>query len=164
MRIENRMYRTVQKMNAYPTAMRMPLATFLMGRFVPFIKTSGVRFENLTREEVRVAVNNKKRIQNHIHGVHACVMALLAETASGFVFGMNTPDDKLMLLKSMKMDYVKRSDGDMYAIATLSEKQAENIQKEEKGNLVVPVKIYDNSGEEPVIAEMTWAWVPKKRN
>jgi hypothetical protein len=28
---------------------------------------------------------------------------------------------------------------------------------------VVPVVIKDESGEQPIQAEMTWAWVPKKR-
>ena len=31
------------------------------------------------------------RVQNHIKGVHACGMALLAESATGAVFGMNLP-------------------------------------------------------------------------
>lgn len=33
-------------------------------------------------------------MQNRIGGVHATVMALIAETASGFVLVMNLPDDK----------------------------------------------------------------------
>ena len=31
------------------------------------------------------------QVQNHIKGVHACAMALLAESATGAVFGMNVP-------------------------------------------------------------------------
>ncbi|MDO5687593.1 MAG: DUF4442 domain-containing protein [Neisseria sp.] len=162
MRIENKMYRQITSLNRFPAAVRLPLATFMMGKFVPFLRTAGTRFDKLTREEVKVSVDNKRRVQNHIGGVHACVMALLAETASGFVFGMNTPDDKLMLLKSMQMNYVKRSVGNMYAVASLSEQDAELIQREERGNIIVPVKIYDESDEPPVEAEMTWAWVLKK--
>lgn len=162
MRIKNHMYHQVQKINRLPQSLVPSLTTFVMGRFVPFINTSGLQFETLTREEVRVSIRNKRKVQNHIRGVHACVMALLAETASGFVFGMNTPDDKLMLLKSMHIDYTKRSVGNMYAIATLDENNAQQIQQEERGNMLVPVHVYDESGEEPIEVQMVWAWVLKK--
>ena len=33
----------------------------------------------------------------------------------------------------------------------------------DKGEVVVPVVIKDESGEQPIQAEMTWAWVPKKK-
>ncbi len=42
---------------------------------------------------------NRFRVQNHIKGVHACAMAILAESATGTVFGMNVDDSKLPLLK-----------------------------------------------------------------
>ena len=35
------------------------------------------------------------QVQNHIKGVHACAMALLAESATGAVFGMNVPDSAI---------------------------------------------------------------------
>lgn len=162
MRIENKMYRQVQKLQRFPPAIAPKLMTFVMGRFVPFIRTSGVQFDTLTREEVIVSVKNRRKAQNHIQGVHACVMALLAETASGFVFGMNTPDDKLMLLKSMHINYTKRSVGDMRAVARLSDEAVEALQTEERGNMVVPVVVYDESDEPPIEVEMTWAWVMKK--
>ena len=41
----------------------------------------------------------------------------MASAATGFAVGMNLPDDKLPLIKTMKVDYVKRSQGDMKAVA-----------------------------------------------
>ena len=37
------------------------------------------------------------------------------------------------------------------------------LLSQDKGEVVVPVTITDASGESPIQAEMTWAWVPKKR-
>jgi hypothetical protein len=90
-------------------------------------------------------------------------MALLAETASGFVVGMNLADDKLPLIKTLKVDYVKRTQGDMRAVATLSAEQMQLIEREPKGEISVAVLVTDESGEEPIRCEMIWAWVPKKR-
>ena len=44
-----------------------------------------------------VVLPNNRRIQNHIGGLHACSMALAAESATGMVVGMNVPDTHLPL-------------------------------------------------------------------
>ena len=36
-------------------------------------------------------------------------MALMAETATGFVVGMAVPDDRIPVIKSMKVEYLKRT-------------------------------------------------------
>jgi hypothetical protein len=76
---------------------------------------------------------------------------------------MNMPDDKLMLLKSMHVDYLKRSQGDMRAAATLTTEQVAAMHCEEKGEVDVSVIVTDESGEAPIQCRMIWAWVPKKR-
>jgi acyl-coenzyme A thioesterase PaaI-like protein len=134
-----------------------------VGRVVPFVGTSRLRIEELGEERVIASIHNRRRVQNHIQGVHAAAMALLAETASGFVVGMNLPDDKLPLIKSLKVDFKKRTRGDMRVVATLSSEQRERIRAEERGDLLVEVHVTDESGSEPIQCEMLWAWVPKKR-
>ena len=164
MRIENKMYRSLGRLNKLPASWREAVQTRLMGRFVPFLGTAGLRFEHISREQVRVSVRNRRAVQNHIGGVHACAMALWAETATGFATQMNTPDDKLILLKSMNAQYVKRAEGNMYAVAHISEEMAARLQNEERGNMIVPCEVGDESGEAPVLVEMVWAWVLKKRD
>ena len=41
-------------------------------------------------------------------------------SATGAVFGMNLPDDKLPLLKSMTIDYTRVAKGDLRGVAALS--------------------------------------------
>ena len=90
-------------------------------------------------------------------------MALIAESATGFVVGVNLPGDKLPLIKSMNLKYVKRAYGDMQAVATLTDEQITLLQTQAKGDFLVDVKVSDASGSEPVIAEMHWAWVEKDK-
>jgi len=147
--------------------MPKPLHQFVMskafGNKIKFAGHSGLRFESLSNTECVVSIKNRKKVQNHIGGVHAAAMALLAETATGFVFGMNVPDDKLPLIKKMDIDYVKRSTGDMKAVATLTDDDIARIQSEDKGEVTVPVIITDGASVEPIKASMTWAWTAKRR-
>ena len=90
-------------------------------------------------------------------------MATLAESATGMVFGVNVPDTHLPLLKSMTIHYTKLAKGNLQAVAQLDEEQIAKIQNDEKGSVVVPVKVTDEEGKEPIQVEMEWAWTPKRR-
>ena len=160
---DNRLQRTIKRFDKVPAAFRGRLISMAFSRAVPYINTSGCVFEKITPEEVIVSVVNRRKVQNHIKGVHAVAMALLAETSTGFVVGMNLPDDKLPLIKSMTVEYKRRSQGSMRAVAHLTEEQKQMIREQDKGEVLVPVKITDESGEEPIQCQMLWAWVPKKR-
>ncbi len=151
------------------TAARLPAP--LRGRFITaaftyrvrFAGTGGVRFEVLEEGRAVALIGNRAKVRNHIGGVHAAAMALLAETCSGAVFGLSLPADKLPLLKSMQVDYLKRAQGSLRAEATLALPQRRALAGKERGELIVPVRVTDDSGEEPIKCRMTWAWVPKKR-
>jgi hypothetical protein len=53
--------------------------------------------------------------------------------------------------------------GDLKAVATLSDEQLTAMTTTDKGDLIVPVVVTDSEGNEPIKAEMCWAWVPKIR-
>ena len=106
---------------------------------------------------------NKNKVQNHIGQIHAAATTLLAETASGMAVGMNIPDDKLPLMKNLTVKFIKRSQGQQRAIASLTNDQIKQIRETEKGEVNVAVKVTDETEDEVVIVEMIWAWVLKKR-
>jgi len=68
-----------------------------------------------------------------------------------------------LLLKSMRVDYLQRSQGNLRAQARLSPQQIELLHLEPKGNLLVAVLVSDDSDSAPVACEMTWAWISKQR-
>ena len=90
-------------------------------------------------------------------------MALLAESATGFVVGMAVPDSAVPVIKSMKVEYKKRAKGAMEAVATLDAETIERIETTPKGEVLVPVTVTDETGNEPIQCEMIWAWTPKRR-
>ena len=163
MQKRNRLSRMTHAFRALPGPLRRRAHTLLMGNVVPFVGTARLEILDLTREQVVVRVPNRRRNRNHIGQVHAAAMALVAETATGFVVGLNVPDDKVPLIKSMGVRFRRRSRGALVATATLSPEQREAMVSEAKGEVAVPVTVEDESGEVPIECEMVWAWVPRKR-
>lgn len=159
----NRLSYAVAVIDKLPSALQPPALSLLFGSQVKFAGTAKVRVHTLTHSRAVLSIANRRKVQNHIQGVHAAAMALLAESATGFLVGMNVPDDKLPLIKSLKVDYLKRATGALNAVATLTTEQIKAIQNEEKGEVLVAVTVTDESGIEPIRCEMLWAWVSKKR-
>ena len=162
---KNRMASMVHRICA--AGLPQPLERFaLTGMFnttVKFAGTSGIRIEALSPAESTVTLANRRRVQNHIGGVHACGMGLLAESATGVVFAMNVPDTHIPLIKSMKVDYKRRAQGDLKAVASLTAEQMQDIQSSERGQVDVRVIVTDEKEDAPppIDCEMIWAWVPK---
>lgn len=159
----NKLSKLVSKVYKLPKSTHEFLLTKLFTSQVKFAATAKLKVNKISNQQVVVTLANKKHVQNHIGGIHAVGAALAAESASGIVFGMNVPDSHLPLLKSMTLEYNKRMQGDITATASLSEQDIALITSQEKGDLVVPVMLSDESGDSPISCEMRWAWVAKKR-
>ncbi len=151
--------RVVDKLKNYPQW----VLTFAIGKTIPFVRTGGIRFETMTTDTVVAVLENKKHTRNHIGQIHAAAMILLAETATGLLVGMNIPDDKVPLIKSLKTNFVRRSTGKMQAVATITEAQKAMLLQQDKGEFLVSVVVTDESGEQPIQCEMLWAWILKKK-
>ncbi len=159
----NKLSGIVNKINKLPDFARSRALTLFFGKVVPFTGTAGIRIESLTHDDCVISIANKRRVQNHIGGVHAVASLLLAESATGFLVGLNVPDDKVPVIKTAHAEYTRRAKGDMTVEARLSEEQRERIRTEDKGDVSVPVIIRDSENKEPIEIEMVWAWTPKRR-
>lgn len=158
----NRLSTVVSKANLAPAPLRGAALSAILGRVVPFVGTAGLAVEELTEARAVISVRNRRKVQNHIGGVHAAAMTLVAETASGFVVGMNVPDDKVPVVKTIGMEFKKRAKGALRATATLTEEERAKMRTEPKGEVNVQVSLTDEEGKEPIVVTMVWAWTPKR--
>jgi len=158
----NRFNKIVTKINLAPRFLRSFLLTKLFSTTVKYAGTTGIKINEVSKTKALLFLKNRKSVQNHIGGIHAIAAAVLAESATGIVFGMNVPDSKLPLLKSMTINYQRRMQGDLTAEAILSSEHIEQIEKDEKGSMEISVVIRDESGQEPIVCCMDWAWVTKR--
>eukprot|EP01098_Paradermamoeba_levis_P009456 TRINITY_DN3937_c0_g1_i2.p1 TRINITY_DN3937_c0_g1~~TRINITY_DN3937_c0_g1_i2.p1 ORF type:complete len:153 (-),score=45.79 TRINITY_DN3937_c0_g1_i2:145-549(-) len=108
----NQLARFVEKINQssfLSPPVKSFLFSFLFNSKVKFAGTARIKIEELNPNRAVVTLKNRTKVQNHIGGVHAAAMALLAESATGVLFGVNLPDSHLPLIKSMKVNYEKRT-------------------------------------------------------
>lgn len=159
----NRLAGIVAKLNLLPEFARTRALSLFFGRAVPFTGTAGIRVEVLESSRCVISLPNKRRVQNHIGSVHAVASLLIAESATGFLVGLNLPGDKVPVIKTVHAEYTRRASGDMRVEAHLTAEQQERLRTEEKGDTPVAVTIWDGDEKEPIEIEMIWAWTPKKR-
>lgn len=159
----NRLQLQLEQVDEFPKFLRPWVRNLVLRRAVPFTRTAGVEFTEMSPHRVEVHLRNEPRVRNHIGGIHASAMNLLAETATGMVVGLNVRDDCIPLAKDMKMAFRKRAHGALRAVAVLTDAQRAAMQAETKGEMQVQVTVTDETGAEPVECEFTWAWVPSNR-
>jgi len=153
----------LEQVDDFPKFLRPWVRNLVLRRAVPFTRTARVEFIDMTPHRVEVRLPNEHRVRNHIGGIHASAMNLLAETATGMVIGLNVRDDCVPLAKHMSMAFRKRATGALHAVAVLTDAQRQAMQASDKGELQVQVTVTDEAGIEPVECEFTWAWVPSSR-
>jgi acyl-coenzyme A thioesterase PaaI-like protein len=162
MQAPNRLSRLVARLQRRAPAFAYNrLLSFAIGRVVPFVGTAGVYFEKMAHDEVILSLRNRRHVRNHIGQVHAVGLALLAETATGMALGMHLPDSKVPLIKTMEIHYTRRTSGRLRAVAHLDAADVNNIITQDKGEVRVPIRITDQTGEEVATCNMVWAWRPK---
>ena len=160
--VHNRLNRVVAWIYRLPASWRPTLLSGLFGSQVKLVGTAGIRVQAISRNSATLSIANRAKVQNHIQGVHAAAMALLAESATGFLVAMNLPDSKLLLLKSLHVDYRKPVVGGLTAVASLTPEQIAALAQQDKGELWVAVTVTDESGRTPIDCAMCWAWLSKK--
>ncbi len=159
----NRLERQLAKLSDVPGFARSWFRSVVLRRAVPFTGTAKLRYEEMSASAVQICVANEHLVHNHIGGVHAMASTLAAETATGMVMGMNVRDDCIPVVKDMRVQFKKRGQGAMRALATLSDEQRELIRTTTKGEVTVAVTVTDESGNQPIECEFIWAWIPSVR-
>jgi len=66
-------------------------------------------------------MRKRRGVQNHIGTVHAIAMCNLAELAAGTLTEVSIPPSLRWLPKGMQVEYLKKAESDIEAVATLPE-------------------------------------------
>ncbi|CAB9511703.1 expressed unknown protein [Seminavis robusta] len=162
----NRLLRFVNQINnssVLPASFKGPILSLAFNSNIKYAGTTGIAIRQWDESQVVVELKNRWRVQNHLQGIHATAMATLAESATGMCFGVHVPDSHLPVLKSMQVNFVKRAQGDLKAVAHITEEQKEQIRTTDKGAAVIQVQVTDENGNEPIHCQMEWAWTTKRR-
>jgi acyl-coenzyme A thioesterase PaaI-like protein len=147
-----------------PERMRPPLVTRAVGTVIPFVATAGCFVEAYTPMRVAVRLDNREAVQNHLGGLHAAALALLAETASGLVVALNVPPASSPLLRTMDVSFDRFARHTVQAEATLSADEADRVQSHPIGKIDVDVTLTAPDDDTTLVSSaLQWAWVPEER-
>ena len=147
-----------------PSRLRRPLITHAVGEVIPFIDTAGCFIEEYTPTRVAVRLDNREAVQNHLGGLHAAALALLAETASGLVVALNVPDGSSPLLRTMDVSFDQFARDSAVAEATLTPDEGDTIQSRPLGQIGVTVRLSSPDTNETLVeGRLKWAWLPEER-
>jgi acyl-coenzyme A thioesterase PaaI-like protein len=103
-------------------------------------------------------------VQNHLGGLHAAALALLAETASGLVVALNVPSGSSPLLRTMDVSFDRFTRDAVQAEATLSDAEADQVQSRPIGKIDVDVTLTAPTDDTTLVSSsLQWAWVPEER-
>ena len=149
---------------ALPPRLRRPLVTQAVGEVIPFVDTAGCFIDTYTPTEVTVRLDNRPGVQNHLGGLHAAALALLAESATGLVVALNVPDGSAPLLRTMDLSFDRFAQDVAQATATLSTDETESIRSRPIGQLGVDVRLtVPDTDASLVEGQLKWAWLPEER-
>ena len=99
------------------------LNTILL-KTVPFNKPHGLKVTYIGEDSITIKARNKRYNQNHIKGVHACLLATLCEYISGLSLLVHlSPKDYRIILKNIHMTYHYQAKQDVEASFKLSAQQ-----------------------------------------
>ena len=147
-----------------PPRLRRPLVTKAVGEVIPFVDTAGCFIEAYTPRRVAVRLDNETRLRNHLGGLHAAALALLAETATGLVVALNVPDGSSPLLRTMNISFDAFAREAVQAEATLTDDESAQVQSRSIGQIEVDVTLATPDDETTLVSgSLKWAWVPEDR-
>lgn len=159
----NNFARMLARLAGWPEPLRLRVVGFGFGLFTPYFRTNRCRILSLGEHQVSVGIRLKRRVRNHVGGIHAVAATLAAEYASGLLVGQHVPDDAIVVVKTIHVELRKPNKGSIKATATLTPEETAAMAMEPRGSLKVPVVIEDAQGQTPITGYMEMAWLPKRK-
>jgi len=164
MEATNPFVRIADRYAGLPPRLRRPLVTKSVGEVIPFVDTAGCFVEAYSPRRVAVRLDNDPGVQNHLGGLHAAALALLAETASGLVVALNVPDGSSPLLRTMDVSFDQFARSAVQAEATLTDEEGHQVQSRPLGQIEVDVTLTAPDDDATLVSgTLKWAWVPEER-
>ncbi|MEV6242513.1 DUF4442 domain-containing protein [Lentzea sp. NPDC051838] len=136
-----------------------------MKQAVPYVKTTGIEFEEVSPNRIVASLPDNPALHNHIGGPHAAMMFGLGESASGAVvmaaFAAHLAKATPLAVRA-EIAYKKIAMGAVRAEAVLGRSADEVLAELESGTRPeFPVSIMITNAEGVTTCEMTVVWTLK---
>ncbi|HQR68884.1 MAG TPA: DUF4442 domain-containing protein [Thermoanaerobaculia bacterium] len=89
----------------------------LFSRFIPYSGTVSPEILELAPGRAVIAIEDRRRVRNHLRSVHAIALANLGEMSTGLALGFGMPDGTRSILVRLSCEYLKKARGRLVATA-----------------------------------------------
>ncbi|MCH7315362.1 hotdog fold domain-containing protein [Acinetobacter sp. ANC 3882] len=125
----------------------------------PYFSSISPLFEELKANSCKISIKKKRNVLNHIGTVHAIAMCNMAELAGGTMTEVTVPNTHRWIPKGMTVEYLKKAETDLIAIARPVES---DYDWEKAGEYLVNVDVLDQHNEKVFHATITM-WISQKK-
>lgn len=135
---------------------------FGLFRIVPFNAPHRIKVTRVTDDSITVSARNSRSNQNHIRGVHACLLATLCEYVSGLsLLSKLDPKEYRIILRSLSMTYHYQAKTDVHATFTITPEWFETeiripLETSEKIFRELTVEVRDLEGNTVCTGRVEW--------
>lgn len=139
----------------FARARRYPLGARLFSlavcRRAPYFGSISPLFRELRPGHAEVFIRNRRAVHNHLGTVNAIAMCAMCELAAGTMLESSLPRGMRWIPRGMTVRYLKKAETDLLAMASLPRA----LGPEDRGDLIVPVKVRNAAGEVVMEADIT---------
>lgn len=156
----NKLQNQLQK--ARSSAWHLWWLNFGLWRMVPFNAPHKLKITSVTDDTITVLAKNTRRNQNHIKGIHACLLATLCEYVSGLsLLARLDPKEYRIILKSIGMTYHYQAKTDVAVTFSITPEWFETeilspLRTSGKIFKELSIDIYDLSGNHICTGRVEW--------
>lgn len=125
----------------------------------PYFSSISPVFEELKPNYCEIKIKKHRAVLNHIGTVHAIAMCNMAELAGGTMTDVTVPSTHRWIPKGMTVEYLKKAETDLVAIAKPVE---ENFKWSQGSDYLVSVEVRDTANN-IVFKALITMWVSAKK-
>lgn len=129
----------------------------LLRHSVPYSGSIHPQVKQLSSGFAVVSMKDQRKLQNHLHCIHAIALANLGELASGLAMLSALTPSTRAIVSHIEIDYIKKAHGRLTAIGQANPPQV--ITKPIR--VVVDAEIKNQQNEVVAIAHVMWLLSPK---
>lgn len=150
-------------LNQWQRLSRLPggrwLFSRLIGVFVPYSGSIRAQVQELEPGHAVLQLNDRRRVRNHLHSIHAISLANLGELTSGLAMLAALPDSIQGIVVHIEIDYLKKARGRLTARSDVSLPKVNE-------SVIHPIsaQILDSSGETVAEVRVTWSLRPREQH
>lgn len=136
------------------------LFMLLLYRSVPYSGTTRARVVHLEPGRVRIRLEDRRRVRNHLGSIHAVALANIGELASGLAMLTALPPSVRGIVTDLEAEYRKKARGPVVAECRCRPPDVGPDPVEH----VVSADLVDAAGDKVARVRVTWRLAPVERD